>query len=98
VISLNIKNPEAHELASELARLTGESMTTAVTEAIRERLEREKRERIKAKLVADLLSVARRQRSTLGETPLRSRSPCTMSTDYRADGDRQLGRHRNPQG
>jgi hypothetical protein len=44
-MSLNIKSPEAHELAAELARLTGESMTKAVTEAIRERLERERRKR-----------------------------------------------------
>lgn len=39
-MSLNIKNEETHHLARELARLTGESMTTAVNEAIRERLER----------------------------------------------------------
>lgn len=39
-MSLNIKNEEAHQLAQELAALTGESMTTAVTEALRERLER----------------------------------------------------------
>jgi antitoxin VapB len=37
-MSLNIKNPEAHRLAQELAELTGESMATAVTEAVRERL------------------------------------------------------------
>jgi len=41
-MSLNIKNEEAHRLAQELATLTGESMTAAVTEAIRERLERHK--------------------------------------------------------
>ena len=39
-MSLNIKNPEAHRLARELAEATGESMTSAVTEALRERLER----------------------------------------------------------
>ena len=39
-MSLNIKNKEAHKLASQLARLTGENMTKAVTEAIRERLDR----------------------------------------------------------
>ena len=39
-MSLNIKNPEAHHLAQELAALTGESMATAVTEALRERLDR----------------------------------------------------------
>jgi len=39
-MSLNIKNKEAHRLAEELAKLTGESMATAVTIAVRERLER----------------------------------------------------------
>ena len=37
---MNIKNEEAHRLAQELAKITGESMTVAVSEAIRERLER----------------------------------------------------------
>jgi len=40
--SLNIKNEETHRLAVDLARLTGENVTTAVTVAIRERLERQK--------------------------------------------------------
>jgi antitoxin VapB len=39
-MSLNIKNEKTHKMAQELARLTGESMTVAVNEAIRERLER----------------------------------------------------------
>jgi antitoxin VapB len=39
-MSLNIKNPDTYRLVKELADLTGESMTTAVTEAVRERLER----------------------------------------------------------
>ena len=43
-MSLNIKNGEAHELAQQLAALTGESMTAAVTEALRERLNRLRRE------------------------------------------------------
>src|SRR3954451_19842597 len=43
-MSLNIKSEEAHRLAQELARLTGESMTAAVTHAVRERLDRVRRE------------------------------------------------------
>jgi antitoxin VapB len=39
-MSLNIKNAEAYRLIRELAELTGESMTGAVTEAVRERLAR----------------------------------------------------------
>jgi antitoxin VapB len=44
-LGLNIKNEEAHRLAQELAALTGESMTAAVTIALRERLDRVRRER-----------------------------------------------------
>jgi antitoxin VapB len=39
-MSLNIKNPKAHELAERVARLAGETLTEAVTIALRERLER----------------------------------------------------------
>lgn len=39
-MSLNIKNPQTHALARDLARLTGETITAAITTAVRERLER----------------------------------------------------------
>ena len=39
-MSMNIKNKEAHKLTEELAKLTGESLTAAVTEAVREGLDR----------------------------------------------------------
>jgi len=39
-MALSIKTEEADRLARELARRTGESMTQAVTQALRERLER----------------------------------------------------------
>lgn len=39
-MSLNIKDPETHRLVRELAERTGESMTAAVREAVRERLDR----------------------------------------------------------
>ncbi len=44
-MSLNIKNAETYRLVKELADETGESMTTAVTEAVRERLTRVRAER-----------------------------------------------------
>ncbi|MCY4616344.1 MAG: type II toxin-antitoxin system VapB family antitoxin [Chloroflexi bacterium] len=44
-MSLNIKNEETCALARELAELTGETMTGAITLALQERLERERRER-----------------------------------------------------
>jgi antitoxin VapB len=39
-MSLNIKNPDAEDLARRLAQATGESVTRAVTVALQERLER----------------------------------------------------------
>jgi antitoxin VapB len=39
-MALNIKNPETHKLIAELAQRTGENMTEAVTQAVRERLDR----------------------------------------------------------
>jgi antitoxin VapB len=39
-MSLNIKNPETTKLIRELADATGESLTEAVTTAVRERLQR----------------------------------------------------------
>jgi antitoxin VapB len=53
-MTLNIKNPEAHRLAQELAALTGESMAAAVTESVRERLTRirQQREPLAARLLA----------------------------------------------
>jgi antitoxin VapB len=44
-MALSIKTVEADELARSLAQLTGESMTEAVTTALRERLARERARR-----------------------------------------------------
>jgi antitoxin VapB len=41
-MSLNVKHPQAHQLARELAAITGETLTDAVTTALRERLARER--------------------------------------------------------
>ncbi len=41
-MALSIKTQEADLLARELSRLTGETMTNAITVALRERLERQR--------------------------------------------------------
>lgn len=41
-MALSLKNPETERLAKQLAKLTGESVTLAVTIAVKERLERQK--------------------------------------------------------
>jgi antitoxin VapB len=58
VKSLNIKDPQTHELATQLARLTGESLTCAVREALKERLERVERRTRKA-TAEEILAMAR---------------------------------------
>jgi antitoxin VapB len=57
-MGLNIKNADAERLAKELAALTGESLTAAIAVALRERLERIRRER-GASLSDKLLTIGR---------------------------------------
>jgi antitoxin VapB len=55
---LNIRNPQAETLATRLAKLTGETKTEAVIQALRERLERVRRTRSKRALAHDLDEIA----------------------------------------
>lgn len=56
---LNVKDPEAHRLAQAIAQATGETMTRAVTEALRERYERLQR-RDPETLAADIRAIGKR--------------------------------------
>ncbi|MFN2494798.1 MAG: type II toxin-antitoxin system VapB family antitoxin [Pseudonocardiaceae bacterium] len=74
-MSLNIKSAEAHELTRELARLTGESLTQAVTVAVAERLDRVRREHSDTRLRAQaMLAIGR-------DTAPRLREP-SLSTEH----------------
>ncbi len=68
-MSLNIKNEEACRLAAELARLTGETKTGAITVALRERLERERRTRDIEERRRDLRAIAERFAKLMGPGP-----------------------------
>ena len=68
-MSLNIKDPEAHRLAQTLAKETGETMTHAVTEALRERLERIHQRRRPESTMAELLAIGRRCANALKTKP-----------------------------
>jgi antitoxin VapB len=57
-MALNIRNPQAERLADELARLTGETKTEAVTKALRDRLARVRRERARRRLADELEAIA----------------------------------------
>ena len=62
-MALSIKTKEADQLARELAAITGESMTKAVTVALRERLERQRAlsdEGLKERVRAFTQSIAHR--------------------------------------
>ncbi len=56
---LSIKDPEADRLAREVARLTGETLTGAIVQSLRERLQRVRRPR-GPKLAEELLAIGRR--------------------------------------
>ena len=58
-MALNIKNPEVHRLASELARLRDVSVTRAVLDAVQHELAREKGRR-NSPLKDQLLAIGKR--------------------------------------
>ncbi|MDE2912912.1 MAG: type II toxin-antitoxin system VapB family antitoxin [Paracoccaceae bacterium] len=68
-MSLNIKNDETCSLARELASLTGETMTGAITVALRERLERERRKLDVASRARELRAIAERCATLMGPGP-----------------------------
>ena len=55
---LNIRSEETEELANALAKLTGETKTEAVTQALRERIQRVRRARTKRRLADELDEIA----------------------------------------
>lgn len=68
-MSINIKNEETCQLARELARLTGETMTGAIAVALQQRLERERSERTADLRARRLLAIGRRCAGMLGDGP-----------------------------
>ena len=67
---LNIKDPQAHKLAQALAKETGETLTAAVTEAIRERLETVRRRHKRDKTLATLMEIGKRGREIFTSPPV----------------------------
>ena len=78
-MAMNIKNREAYRLTKQLAKLTGESLTTAVTEAVRERFDRIRRER--GVDLADRLLVIGRDCAAHLKEPFRTIDHDTMLYD-----------------
>jgi antitoxin VapB len=64
---LNIKSEDAYRLASRLSELTGESLTTVVTAALRERLERQLQVRDREARLTRLRAITADIRAAMGE-------------------------------
>ena len=65
-MNLNIKNEETYKLAAKLAELTKETMTQAVTIALRERLDRLRQREQKA-TVAEMMEIGKRCAANIKE-------------------------------
>ncbi len=74
-MQLNIKSEEAYGLASRLAELTGESLTTVVTKALKAELERQQRARDVEEKVERMLALGREIRAHL-RVPITSDHSC----------------------
>jgi len=61
-VPLTFKSPETDRIVRELAELTGESITEAVTRAVEERLERERARRGAGLVRADVIRIRERYR------------------------------------
>lgn len=59
-MALSIKHPEADRLARQLAARTGESLTDAVLNALRERLKREQSKSEAAQILDELRAIRER--------------------------------------
>jgi antitoxin VapB len=67
---LNIKNTEAHKLAQLLAEETGETITAAVIQALRERLEAIRRRRKSERMLADIRAISAKSAALLKGPPI----------------------------
>ncbi|MGH9383909.1 MAG: type II toxin-antitoxin system VapB family antitoxin [Vicinamibacterales bacterium] len=81
-MALNIRNAEAERLAARLAKLTGETKTAAVTQALRDRLNRVHRERSGRRLADELDEIARHCASL----PVRDARPADEILGYDDEG------------
>jgi antitoxin VapB len=79
-MQLNIKGEQTYGLASRLAELTGESLTTVVTKALMAELERQQRARDVEEKVERMLALGREIRAHL-RVPITSDHSCLYDED-----------------
>ncbi len=66
-MALSIKNEDACKLAKELAGMTGESLTSVVNTALREKMERTKREQNQKACTEELMEIGKRCASHINQ-------------------------------
>ncbi len=81
-MALNIKNQETCDLARELAELTDDTMTGAITKALRDRVEQIKRERDREQLLLDLRAIRDRVSKKLKPGPSQEEIIESMYGEY----------------
>ena len=83
-MALNIRDPEVRRLAREVAEMTGETMTNAVKQALRDRLDRLKAERKpgRGERAALLMEFGRR----FSQLPVEDPRPVDEILDYDENG------------
>lgn len=59
-MALSIKNPKAEELAKEVAKETGETMTQAIIISLEEKLERVRGKRTSKDFVEEIMAISKR--------------------------------------
>ena len=77
---LNIKSDDAYRMASRLAELTGESLTSVVTKALQAELERQESQHDIAGTVERMLAMGREIRAHM-------REPISSDTSWMFDED-----------
>ena len=80
---LNIKSEDAYRLASRLSELTGESLTSVVTRALRAELERQERQRDVKARVDRVMEIAKEIRAHV-------REPVSSDTNWLYDEETGL--------
>ena len=81
-MAISIKDTETDAMARRLAKMTGETLTTAVAVALRERLARTQRKAAGASRLARLL----RLRAQFGRLRVVDHRPARQLVDYDEDG------------
>ncbi|MBZ5610732.1 MAG: type II toxin-antitoxin system VapB family antitoxin [Acidobacteriia bacterium] len=82
-MALHIEDPEAERLARELAAATGETLTQAILNALRERIARQRQKRPTPRSVKQILIEAQRR---LSRIPVRDNRPADEILGYDEKG------------